>query len=198
MALDYIGEAGQIKRKAQQRRLPENPSLDYYYIIRDTGNAESVLIEYGFIDNKNDANKLENNLTDFAEGVVKAIAEYLGVPYTPPGQYNTTNTYTVKKGDTLYSISKKTSVPIDTIIRLNNLTSSSLKIGQKLKLSEDNSNETPIENTDIYQVERGDTLYSIALKYNTNVDTLKKINNLSSNTLSIGQKILVPKDSDIK
>ena len=198
MALDYIGEAGQIKRKAYQRRLPENPSLDYYYIIRDTGNAESILIEYGFIDNKNDANKLENNLTDFAEGVVKAIAEYLGVPYTPPGQYNTTNMYTVKKGDTLYSISKKTSVPIDTIIRLNNLTSSSLKIGQKLKLSEDNSNETPIENTDIYQVERGDTLYSIALKYNTNVDTLKKINNLSSNTLSIGQKILVPKDSDIK
>lgn len=172
--------------------------MDYYYIIRDTGNAESILIEYGFIDNKNDANKLENNLTDFAEGVVKAIAEYLGVPYTPPGQYNTTNMYTVKKGDTLYSISKKTSVPIDTIIRLNNLTSSSLKIGQKLKLSEDNSNETPIENTDIYQVERGDTLYSIALKYNTNVDTLKKINNLSSNTLSIGQKILVPKDSDIK
>ena len=62
MALDYIGEAGQIKRKAYQRRLPENPSLDYYYIIRDTGNAESILIEYGFIDNKNDANKLEIDL----------------------------------------------------------------------------------------------------------------------------------------
>ena len=45
MALDYIGEAGQLKRKAYQRRLPENPSLDYYYIIRDTGNTAENFYE---------------------------------------------------------------------------------------------------------------------------------------------------------
>ena len=77
MALDYIGKAGQIKRKAYQRRLPENPSLDYYYIIRDTGNAESILIEYGFIDNKNDANKLENNLENNNINIVSVKVRYV-------------------------------------------------------------------------------------------------------------------------
>ena len=75
MLLDNIGEAGQIKRKAYQRRLPENPNKDYYYIIRETGNAESVLVEYGFIDNTKDAYKLQNNLDNLVEGAVKAIAE---------------------------------------------------------------------------------------------------------------------------
>ena len=54
-----IGEVGQIKRKVYQRRLPENPNLDYYYILRESGqNTEPILIEYGFIDNIKDQNKL--------------------------------------------------------------------------------------------------------------------------------------------
>ena len=40
--------------------------------------------------------------------------------------------------------------------------------------------------------EKGDTLYSIAKKYNTTVDELKKLNNLTNNTLSIGQTLKVP------
>lgn len=44
---------------------------------------------------------------------------------------------------------------------------------------------------DYYIVKKGDNLYSIARKYNTTVDDLKKINNLSSNLLSIGQKLLI-------
>ena len=78
MALDNIGEQGQIKRSIYQRVLPENPSKDYYYIIRETGNTEPLLVEYGFIDNKNDIEKLTNNLEDYVEGVVKAIAYYTG------------------------------------------------------------------------------------------------------------------------
>ncbi len=196
MLLDYIGEAGQIKRKAYQRRLPENPNKDYYYIIRETGNAESVLVEYGFIDNTKDAYKLRNNLDDLVEGAVKAIAEYLGVPYTKPGSaVNNEDTYTVKKGDTLYSISKKQNVPIDTIIKLNNLTSSNLQVGQQLKLKSD-SNNSSSENQ--YTVQRGDTLYSIALKNNTTVDKLRELNNLSTNTLTIGQILVLPTDTDIE
>ena len=193
MIIDNIEEAGQIKRKAYQRRLPENPSLDYYYIIRETGNAESVLVEYGFIDNKNDVYKLENNLEDFVEGTVKAIAEYLGVDYVAPN-ISSNGTYTVKKGDTLYSISRKYNIPIDTLISLNNLTSSTLKVGQVLKLTSDSKGNS--EDTEIYQVKRGDTLYNIASRYNTTVDNLKNINNLTSNTLTIGQNLLVPKVED--
>ena len=195
MLLDNIGEAGQIKRKAYQRRLPENPNKDYYYIIRETGNAESVLVEYGFIDNTKDAYKLQNNLDNLVEGAVKAIAEYLGVPYTKPGiTANNQDIYTVKKGDTLYSISKNQNIPIDTIIKLNNLTSSNLEIGQQLKLKSDSNNSS---NKNQYIVQRGDTLYSIALKYNTTVDKLRKLNNLNTNTLTIGQILVLPIENDI-
>lgn len=195
MLLDNIGEAGQIKRKAYQRRLPENPNKDYYYIIRETGNAESVLVEYGFIDNTKDAYKLQNNLDNLVEGAVKAIAEYLGVPYTKPGiTVNNQDTYTVKKGDTLYSISKNQNIPIDTIIKLNNLTSSNLEIGQQLKLKSDSNNSS---NKNQYIVQRGDTLYSLALKYNTTVDKLRKLNNLNTNTLTIGQILVLPIETDI-
>lgn len=195
MLLDNIGEAGQIKRKAYQRRLPENPNKDYYYIIREIGNAESVLVEYGFIDNTKDAYKLQNNLDNLVEGAVKAIAEYLGVPYTKPGiTVNDQDTYTVKKGDTLYSISKNQNIPIDTIIKLNNLTSSNLEIGQQLKLKSDLNNSS---NKNQYMVQRGDTLYSLALKYNTTVDKLRKLNNLNTNTLTIGQILVLPIETDI-
>ena len=44
---------------------------------------------------------------------------------------------------------------------------------------------------DIYTVKSGDTLYGIATKFNTSVQKLKDINNITSNTLSIGQKLLI-------
>ena len=43
MILDEIGAKGQVKRKIYQRTLPENPSKDYYYIMRDTPNITTLL-----------------------------------------------------------------------------------------------------------------------------------------------------------
>ena len=45
-----------------------------------------------------------------------------------------------------------------------------------------------------YKVNKGDTLYSIASGLNTTVDELKKANNLTSNMISIGQKLIVPNE----
>jgi flagellum-specific peptidoglycan hydrolase FlgJ len=47
------------------------------------------------------------------------------------------------------------------------------------------------QNRSLYEVQKGDTLYSISKKYNLLVAELKQINNLSANTLSIGQKLKV-------
>ena len=244
MILDEIGAKGQIKRKIYQRVLPENPSKDYYYIMRETPNTTSLLIEYGFIDNANDRRKLQNNLLDYVEGVVKAVAEYANVPYVAPGGVQEGDFYTVKIGDTLYSIAQKFNTTVSDIKALNNLISNNLSIGQQLKIptteieeefinytvklgdtlytiaqnygltvndiieynnlgttvlipnqmlklpvnvkNEDNLNEN------IYIVKPGDTLYDIAQRFNTTVNQIKTLNNLLNNTLSIGQQLIIP------
>lgn len=108
--------------------------------------------------------------------------ECFGIEYTPPSKVNTIN-YTVKKGDSLYKIANLYNTSVSELIRLNNLTTNNLSIGQVIKVPSNNVTSTT------YVVQKGDSLYSIAKKFNTSVDSIKKKNNLSSNTLSIGQKL---------
>ena len=73
---------------------------------------------------------------------------------------------------------------------LNNLSSDNLSIGQVLIVSA-NSDSNPSECV-VYTVKKGDSLYSIAREYNSSVDAIKRYNNLTSNNLSIGQKLKIP------
>ena len=191
LILNKIGEKGQIKRKVYQRRLPENPNKDYYYILRETGNTEPVLIEYGFIDNINDSKKLKDSILDYAEGVVEAIAIYTGNNYMPNQKENT---YIVKEGDTLYSIGRRFNTSVEKLKEINNLINNNIYKGQVLYI-DDKDNST---DTNIYQVQKGDTLYKIASLFNTTVDEIKKINNLTTNELYIGDKLIIPENEEIK
>ena len=103
-------------------------------------------------------------------------------------------TYTVKSGDSLYSIANKYGLTVSELKNLNNLTTNTLTIGQVLKIKP--TATTQPTSTTTYTVKSGDTLYSIANKYNTNITTLKNLNNLTSNLLSIGQVIKVPSTTD--
>lgn len=186
ITLQNIGEVGQLKRKVYQRRLPENPNLDYYYILRESGqNTEPILIEYGFIDNIKDQNKLLNYLDDYAEAVVKSIAEYTNTPYLEP---NTSEQYTVQRGDTLYSISQKFNIPVNKLKEINNLNTNTILPGQILIIKE---TEIPPQPT-TYKVQKGDTLYSISQKFNTTVDEIKRLNNITSNNIYINQELYIP------
>ena len=193
--LNNIGAAGQIKRKIYQRRLPENPNKDYYYILRETNVSEPLLIEYGFIDNMNDANKLRNNLNDYAEAVVKAVTEYAGYTYTLPGEIPNQNPeiYIVKRGDTLYSIARDNNITVSELKQLNNLSNNTIYIGQQLLLKKRIEEELPNENDKLYIVKKGDTLYSISRKLNISVDTLKSLNKLNSNDIYVGQQLILVK-----
>ncbi|QED37566.1 LysM peptidoglycan-binding domain-containing protein [Antarcticibacterium arcticum] len=44
----------------------------------------------------------------------------------------------------------------------------------------------------VHRVQQGDTLYSIARRYNTTVENIQKKNNLRDTTISIGQELVVP------
>ena len=183
---------GRVVRKYYQRRYPSDSSKDYYFIHRNTGNTEAVIVEYGFLDNVDDANLLKKYWQDYAEAVVKAIANYLGVPYTFDGSLVNENYYIVKKGDSLWSIANKYGLTVDKLKDINNLSSNMLSVGQKLLINDGTDVDNVNEN--YYIVKSGDTLYSIAKKYGLTVDELKKMNNLSSNILSINQKLLVGND----
>ena len=102
-------------------------------------------------------------------------------------------TYTVKKGDSLYSIAKKYDTTVNELISINKLKNTNLSIGQKLQIPEtyNNENSITLPNYINYTVKKGDTLYSIAKKYNVTPDTIIKDNSLQSNTLSIGQNLKI-------
>lgn len=164
--------------------------------MRETPDTTSLLIEYGFIDNPNDVEKLQNNLTDYAEAVVRAVTRYIGAPYTSP-EGVTDNTYTVQKGDSLYSIARRFNTTVDALRDLNNLTSDTLSIGQVLIISGDigpepSDPEEPSNDYTIYTVKSGDSLYKIANQFGTTVGELIRINNLGTTVLSIGQQLKIP------
>ena len=185
LILKEIEKAGQNARKVYQRRLPSNTAKDYYFIHRETGKTQPVIVEYGFLDSTgDDVSQLKNDSLKYAEAVVKAVTEYIGLPYYAEGD----EYYTVQKGDSLWSIAKKLNTTVDKLKSINNLSSNLLSIGQRLKIKEGTSS---IGKT-YYTVQKGDTLYSIARKFNTTVSALNEANNLSTSILSIGQKLIIP------
>ena len=181
--LNSLAKTGQNIREAYQRRLPSNTSKDYYFIHRNTGNTEPVLVEYGFLDSKgDDVEQLKNNAEKYANAVVDAILDYIG--------YGTGTNYTVQKGDSLWSIANKYKVSVEDLKNANNLTSNLLNVGQTLKIPTESKPVTG--DYSVYIVQKGDSLYNIAKKYNLSVDELIKYNNLSSTNLEVGQQLLIP------
>lgn len=195
--LDELEKQGQLVRKYYQRRLPSDYNKDYYYMLRNTPNTEALIVEYGFLDNESDANKLKNNYKKYTEAVVKAVTEYAGYKYVPLAG---SDYYVVKKGDTLWSIARAYGLTVDKLKSLNNLTSNNLTIGDSLIVkdsSENSDNSSSADNNKYYIVKKGDSLYSIARRNNMTVDELKSLNNLTSNILSIGQKLIISSGSNV-
>jgi len=191
LILSELEKEGQNSRKVFQRRLPSNNSKDYYFIHRDTGQTEPVIVEYGFLDSsKDDVYQLKNDYENYAEAVVRAVLQYINVDYETSLD---NSVYIVKKGDSLWSIAKKYGLSVDELKRINNLNDNLLNIGQILKITDDY-----MINNDIYIVKKGDSLYSIAGKYDVSVDDLKKYNNLDSNIINIGQELYIPKGQIIE
>ena len=112
---------------------------------------------------------------------------------------NQSGSYTVKAGDSLWGISHKYGMSIDGLKSLNNLSSNFIYPGQVLKVGQSGSqsnttskpSSTQSTNSGSYTVKAGDSLWGISHKYGMSIDSLKSLNNLSSNFIYPGQVLKV-------
>jgi membrane-bound lytic murein transglycosylase D len=122
--------------------------------------------------------------------------------------------YRVQRGDHLHKIAKKYNVRIEDLKKWNRLTNSTLRAGQRLSVyvtptqktsinnqlasakTETSADSKPIEvsKNKVYYVQPGDTLWEISRKHNgISVAEIKKMNNLKSNAIKVGQKLILTK-----
>ena len=117
---------------------------------------------------------------------------------------STSGTYTVKAGDTLYGIARRSGMNLNTLLSLNGLSQSSvIHPGQTLKLSGASnatvaspvsykSTASSASTSGTYTVKAGDTLYRIAYNHGISLTTLLSINGLSeTSTILPGQQLVV-------
>ena len=97
-------------------------------------------------------------------------------------------THTVQKGETLFSIARQYDVTVEDLRQWNDLEGNELKIGQELVVT--GADSAPV----VHTVKTQETLYSISKKYGVSIAELKNWNNLSNNTLDVGQQLNIYED----
>lgn len=110
--------------------------------------------------------------------------------------------YTVKPGDSLYSIAKSYGISIGALKAANRLEGNHLKPKQVLLIP--NSQQKPKDTlakrveleTKTYRVKQGESLYSISKKTGMSMDEIKRINQLQTDRLKVGQTLLLKMKSD--
>lgn len=155
------------------------------YIVKSGDSLWSIAKRYGVsIDDIKKANNLSSNLLNIGQVLIIPSDE-------EPPEIGDFIVYTVSSGDNLYKIATKYNLTVDDLVNYNDLATTNLSIGQQLLIPVQKTSETQT-----YIVKSGDTLYSIASKYGISVNTLKNYNNLTTNVLSIGQKLNIPATSE--
>jgi LysM repeat protein len=123
-------------------------------------------------------------------------------------------THVVKKGDSLWKIAKAEGVSVGELSRANNLSkTSALKIGQKLTIPAAKTEVPTVAAASVapvstdatavaapaadvsganYTVKSGDSLWKVARQQHVTVAALKQVNNLTSDSLKVGQKLRIP------
>jgi membrane-bound lytic murein transglycosylase D len=109
--------------------------------------------------------------------------------------------YVVKSGDVLGTIAQRHGTTVTNIKNWNNLSSNTIKVGQKLSIYKKgdsfestlaNNTGSPAGTPQFYTVQPGDSLWVISRKFNgVTIDQIKKLNNLNSNNIKPGQKLKI-------
>ncbi len=156
------------------------------YTVRSGENLTIIANRFNLdVDTIKHFNQLRSDTIHVGQKLVLPIGSsaQIAAPSTPVR-------YTVKRGDTLSSLATRYGTTVRNIQQFNNLSSDRLHVGQQLTIPQGRLTveSRPTE----YTVRRGDTLTTIAQRFNTNVAQIRRHNNLRSDTIHVGQKLLVP------
>ncbi len=181
---DYKGWARGLKQAGYATN-PRYPELLISLIER------YQLHQYDRKEGRIDKIKREDRvLADINKNIPKEVIKdtEISAPVAIEGDY-----YVVVKGDTPYSLSKRFGLSVDELLQLNNMYDGNIKIGQRLLIKPQSSQENkPLLYTPrTYTVATGDTLYSISKRFNLTVDELVRLNGITDNTIKVGQSLVI-------
>lgn len=110
-------------------------------------------------------------------------------------EYDPTITHEVKKGETLSTIARTYDMHLAELYRLNSMVNfDSIEVGDKVVIGYEQTKTSSRAFKDAISyhiVQSGETLYRISVQYKIPVAELKTLNNLKSNTIFVGQKIIL-------
>lgn len=180
----YVGQVLQIPSSGDGNQ--NIPSTDTVYVVQRGDTLYSIAQKYNTTVG---AIRSKNNLTSdtLSVGQILTIPGDIESTGEEDVTEDTTTTYVVKRGDSLYTIASTYGVTVDELKNANGIVGDIITVGQVLTVPSGNSNTS-----NLYVVQRGDSLWSIANRFGVSVNALRMINNLTSDVLSIGQTLIIP------
>lgn len=133
-----------------------------------------------------EANQLKSESIDIGQVVIIPLP--IDNPFNPSAIQP--STYTVKTGDNLKTIAKQYGLTVDALRHKNVLTTDFVRVGQTLVIPERTFKIQPID--EFYTVVSGDSLATIASRFDVSIHAIRFANSLSSDLLQIGQRLVIP------
>ena len=124
--------------------------------------------------------------------IIPLPAANTSTPTITPTPSPTPFEYTIKSGETLSAIAKRYNTTVETLMDVNDIEDATLvRAGTKIVIIQP-PDFTATMAYETYEVEQGDTLYTLSSRFNVTIATIKEINNLSSDNLRVGQELRFP------
>ena len=196
-----------LKELAKLGRLHSKRVEQAGFVVLKSADMPSILVETGFITNPAEESRLRTDAyqESIAQAIYTALFQYrqqtpyfANASYVAPsissssgssrtGDSYSTQNHKVKRGDTLSELALQYGTSVSAIKRANGLKSDTAMLGQTLKIP--TQERAQLSTPDVHVVTRGDSLSKISARYNITIDAIKRRNNLTKNTVYVGQKI---------